>query len=417
MAPALHEERNSPSARPGLVGAYEKLWKSAFRPPRNVPQQCDHMAKCYWGVRRKSAEPVVYERSEFTLLSDRAHALKCSYFSPMEDSLAESSARPCVVYLHGMSGCRTDVVTLLPHLLKYDITVCSVDFSGCGESGGTYVSLGHHEQHDLRVVLDHLRSLSSVASVALWGWSMGAVVAILRSAEDRGIAACVLDSPFTDVSTVFREVAGHMMPAVPNMLVSLGIAMLRHEGKTRAGFDLTELRPIDQAPQISCPALFGVADRDEITRPHHTQEIFEAWGGKKRIAVFEGDHTSSRPDSFLQEATAFLWKELQIGAAANGFSLSEKPAADSVFLVEPGGALHLSMREGAGPQAGTLKCKRLTMPSAQLCLHDAEGTSAAEPMASELSGATHEFALPPCMISGNRHVCCWPDEIQMRLLQ
>jgi pimeloyl-ACP methyl ester carboxylesterase len=285
----------------------------------------------------------MYERLEFSLVSERGHPLKCSYFAPGEDAKADPTPRPCVVYLHGMSGCRLDVFSLLPFLLKYDITVCSVDFSGCGESGGDYVSLGYHESRDLRVVLDHIRGFPSVTCVALWGWSMGAVAAILRASEDDTIAACVLDSPFSDLSTVFREVVDAALPTLPNMLVSLGIQIVRHEAQKRANFDPSELRPIDCAPKAACPALFGVAKDDLITRPGHAQELFKAWGGTKRIASFEGDHNSKRPDSFLRDAAKFLWHNFQIRAVADCRPIPETPEADTVFLVEPGGAFHRSM--------------------------------------------------------------------------
>eukprot|EP00927_Polykrikos_kofoidii_P023601 TRINITY_DN21690_c0_g1_i2.p1 TRINITY_DN21690_c0_g1~~TRINITY_DN21690_c0_g1_i2.p1 ORF type:complete len:438 (+),score=50.87 TRINITY_DN21690_c0_g1_i2:190-1314(+) len=297
----------------------------------------------FWGVRRGEDEPVLYRREEFTLVSDRGHALQCSYFGPEENSTMEPTPRPCVVYLHGMSGCRLDVVTLLPHLLRYDITVCSLDFSGCGESEGDYVSLGHHEQQDLRVVLDHLRGVPSVSSVALWGWSMGAVVAILRASEDDAIAACVLDSPFTDLPTVFRELVDTAMPTLPHIFLWLGMEMVRLQAKSRANFDPSKLRPIDRAPKASCPALFGVAKNDSITRPHHIQELFRLWGGTKRMATFDGDHQTIRPDSFLQDAAAFLWHHMHLRAIADGRPFAETPKADAVFLVEPDGAFHRSV--------------------------------------------------------------------------
>eukprot|EP00927_Polykrikos_kofoidii_P022289 TRINITY_DN20843_c0_g1_i1.p1 TRINITY_DN20843_c0_g1~~TRINITY_DN20843_c0_g1_i1.p1 ORF type:complete len:458 (+),score=57.02 TRINITY_DN20843_c0_g1_i1:81-1376(+) len=325
----------------GIGGAYQSLWSAVLRPPRATMTSSEKGGSCCWGVRRGSDDPVVYERLEISVQSVRGHTLQCSYFTPGDESM-KTRPRPCVVFLHGMAGCRLDVVNLLPYLLRYDITVCSVDFSGSGESEGEYVSLGHYEQEDLRVVLDLVRSFPSVTSVALWGWSMGAVVAILRASEDDAIAACVLDSPFADLSTVFREFVDVAMPMLPQVLVSLGVELVRHEAKTRAGFDPTKLRPVDRAGQASCPALFGVADCDSVTRPHHTDELFKAWGGSKRISSFHGTHDSKRPDSFLREAASFLWKHLQLRSIADGYSFPDTPEADSVFLVEPGGAFHLS---------------------------------------------------------------------------
>eukprot|EP00927_Polykrikos_kofoidii_P026815 TRINITY_DN23811_c0_g1_i1.p1 TRINITY_DN23811_c0_g1~~TRINITY_DN23811_c0_g1_i1.p1 ORF type:complete len:469 (-),score=60.86 TRINITY_DN23811_c0_g1_i1:130-1464(-) len=342
MAPTAAAGPALPRVLQGIATAYTRVWKSALRPPRAVPSpEC--AGRCCWGVRRGTDEPTLYERLEFSLVSDRGHTLRCSYFTPAEGPNAKTTPRPCCVYLPGMSGCRFDVVKLLPFLLRYDITVCSVDVSGCGESDGEYVSFGHHEQQDLRVVLAHIRNFPTVTSVGLWGWSMGAVTAILRASEDDSIAACVLDSAFADLSTVFHEVMDTTMPMMPQMLVSLGVMVVKHEAKARANFDPAEVRPIDRAPLASCPVLFGVAKGDTITRPAHTEELYRRWGGSKRVIHFEGDHNSDRPSFFLREAAKFLWKQFELRAIADGHPFTDTPEADSVFLVEPGGAFHQSM--------------------------------------------------------------------------
>lgn len=35
------------------------------------------------------------------------------------------------------------------HLIRKNISLCTFDFSGCGNSEGEYISLGYYEQHDL----------------------------------------------------------------------------------------------------------------------------------------------------------------------------------------------------------------------------------------------------------------------------
>jgi alpha/beta superfamily hydrolase len=42
-------------------------------------------------------------------------------------------------------------------LLKNNISLCTFDFSGCGNSEGEYISLGFHEWKDLEEVVKYLK--------------------------------------------------------------------------------------------------------------------------------------------------------------------------------------------------------------------------------------------------------------------
>jgi dienelactone hydrolase len=207
------------------------------------------------------------------------------------------------------------VQNVLEYLLEYDVSVFSFDFSGSGQSEGEYVSLGYHEEQDLRIIIDYLRRSRLVDSIALWGWSMGAVTAILRAAEDPLISACVLDSPFADFRTLAGELARSVVPTLPEMLNGFAFGLACDEACSRAGFDPGELRPIRSASKASVPALFCVAKGDTLTAPHHTTEVHAAWGGDKELVTFAGDHTSDRPAWFMEQAAKFLWDHFQKDAS------------------------------------------------------------------------------------------------------
>jgi pimeloyl-ACP methyl ester carboxylesterase len=107
---------------------------------------------------------------------------------------------PCVIYLHGNCSSRIEALSAAQILLPMDITVFAFDFSGCGNSEGEWVTLGHKEQEDLQTVINHLRSIRTVSLIGLWGRSMGAVTSIFYTAkEPAAITAMVLDSPFSSL--------------------------------------------------------------------------------------------------------------------------------------------------------------------------------------------------------------------------
>jgi hypothetical protein len=175
-------------------------------------------------------------------------------------------------------------------------------------SGGEYISLGHEEQKDLVVVLRHLRHSGFVSSIALWGRSMGAATAILRAGKDHCLAACVLDSPFSDLRKVMEEVA--KKANLPGIFLDVGIEAVRREVQSRAGFDVNDVVPLHSAPKATCPVLFGVAMDDELVLPYHAQALRDAWGGETHYYSFAGGHNGQRADSFVRDTVKFLVEKL-----------------------------------------------------------------------------------------------------------
>jgi len=200
---------------------------------------------------------------------------------------------------------------VLPYLLKHDVSVFSFDFSGTGQSEGEYVSLGHYEEQDLQTVIDYLRRSREVSAIALWGWSMGAVTAALRASRDSSLAACVLDSPFSDFKVLAGEVAEMLVPALPQVITDIAFKIICGDTFSRAGFNPEELCPGRIVSQAEIPAMFGVAHDDITTKPHHTRQLYNQWGGKKAMFTFEGSHCSARPEWFFEKAATFLHDHLR----------------------------------------------------------------------------------------------------------
>jgi len=285
-----------------LKDDYAKL---IIRPTRHMYEVRD------LGPKRFRVQGSTYTRKDLELKNHRGQKLMCSHFVPAKSPHAK---RPCVVYLHGNCSSRCETYSVLPFLLWHGLTVFSLDFSGSGLSDGDYISLGWHEEQDLRVVLEHLRKDPCVASVGLWGRSMGAATAVLRCSKGEQLAACVLDTPFSSLSLVAKELVQSFCP-VPNVLVNAGLDTLRSEVLSKADFDLHDLEPAEFAREATCPALLAFAEDDGFVQPHHTRRVYDAWAGEKRLFTFTGGHNAPRPEWFLQEASRFLAQKLYQAAA------------------------------------------------------------------------------------------------------
>jgi len=315
---------------------YDALWRSIIRPPRSR-YHAENLGPAKFKI--NIPDPVIgavvrsFRRQDLQIKNNRGMMLECSHFvpiNPLGDNMGShpERARPCVIYLHGNSSCRMEAFSVLTHVVRFDVTLFCFDFAGSGLSDGDYVTLGSHEEQDLSSVIDYLRSTGTVSSIGLWGRSMGAVTAVLRTAKDRSIAACVLDSPFSSFRQLVHDVAGVYSQKLPRWVVDGLLALACKEVKDRAGFDPRELNPIEQAASCKCPALFGVANEDKLVRPENSEAVQKAWQGESAMKKFAGSHGCRRPSWFLAEGARFLAERLE---AADEVELSLTRASNLYF--------------------------------------------------------------------------------------
>jgi pimeloyl-ACP methyl ester carboxylesterase len=245
-----------------------------------------------------------------------------------------------------MSGSRYDTLDIMKFLLPYGVSVCCMDFSGCGESEGEFVSLGHHEQNDVSQVMQYLKHLGTVTSIGLWGFSMGAATSMFYAATNNDVVACVLDSPYSDFEEVAFEYICTMAPLMPKPFARVGLEVVRRSVLSHAGFDPLKLKPVHSAPKARCPAMFASAEGDVLTRPRHTEVLHQAWGGSTApLEHFAGDHNSDRPAFFSQAAAKFMCEHLFYGCC--GVS-QEDVDGTRIYPVEPGGVFDVEARKQIG---------------------------------------------------------------------
>lgn len=389
-----------------VTDTYNMLWKMVIRPPRDLYLQ-EELGPAKFRLGRH-----VFERKDLVLQGPRG-SLQCSHFVPAKNPQA---LRPCVVYLHGNCSSRLEAFDALPVLLPRDLTVFCLDLSGSGRSDGEYISLGYHEERDLRVALQYLRSLPHVGSIGLWGRSMGACTSVLRASEDANVSACVLDSGFQGLRLVAEELVNRGRFPVPKFVLDWALDMIREEVQSRAGFDALQLEPIQFAPRASCPAFFGVAWDDTFVLPHHTQDLHDAWAGERFLRVFDGGHNGVRPSWFSEEAADFLAERLGSAAARKA---QHSCAAPAVGLQDPA----TSTGEGSVKQA-ELRPAAAAGDRGQLDADVAAGPIGSARLEEEVPRRKHEMALeltkmgfgPDAVVAATRE-CSTVEEATQWLLK
>lgn len=253
----------------------------------------------------------------------RGFNLECSHWEPVERT---ADRIPVVIYMHGNSSARVEVLPQLSYLLSLGVAVFSFDFAGSGKSDGEYVSLGYYEREDLACVVAHLRATNVVSTIALWGRSMGAATSLMFGDRDPSIACMILDSPFADLTQLAEEMVEKGRDqgiVVPTFVVSVALRMISGSVKKQANVNIKNISPITHADKCFIPALFVAGEHDDFIKKHHAEAIYERYAGDKNIIIVEGDHNSPRPKFMFDSASIFLQTCLQI---PNSWALPVPPS-------------------------------------------------------------------------------------------
>merc|ERR1711988_2034315 len=247
-----------------LRNGYGELVNAIIRPPRAEYEIAD-LGPTEFTLGGKS-----FSRSDIEIVGSRDLKLQCSWWA-LSGPDEPTDPVPCVIFMHGNSSCRCEALNVLTVLLSTGVSVLAFDFAGSGMSEGEYVSLGFYERDDLAAVVNYLRESGKVSTLGLWGRSMGAATALLHGDRDPSIAGMVVDSSFSELETLARElvdVARQQGYTIPGFVVSSALSMIKGSVRSKANFEVKDLVPIQHADSCFIPALFAHAEGDEFILPH-----------------------------------------------------------------------------------------------------------------------------------------------------
>lgn len=190
---------------------------------------------------------------------------------------------PAIIALHGYSTNRWDIIERTALLARAGFLVISYDQRASGESEGTAVTGGPLEIGDVRAVIDQAVKLPDVDAdrIGVYGFSMGATVAIIAAAEDARIDAVVADSPYAGLrditAKVLRDRALPEWPFVDLMDLSFQWSF---------GVRMETCDAASAAAKIAPRPLLILAGEQDTVVPHdHPQRIFSAAREPRRLVV------------------------------------------------------------------------------------------------------------------------------------
>jgi len=191
-----------------------------------------------------------------------------------------------VLHFHGNGGNAGDRAGLGEALRRAGFGVVLAEYRGYGGNPGRPAE--EALAADARAYLDWTRARFPGHPLALWGESLGSGVVTRLAEGEPGIAALVLESPFTSVA----DLAAGMYPWLPTD------ALLRHRFESLA-----------RLPGIAAPILVVASEQDRITPADHARRMAAAARDGRLVMLPGGAHPAVLNDAGgqgLRAALAFL---------------------------------------------------------------------------------------------------------------
>ena len=211
---------------------------------------------------------------------------------------------PTLIFCHGIEVGRTGdgLTELATTLNRRGFGVLQFDFRGHGLSEGKRVSSGWHERMDALGAYDFLveRGVHS-CHIGLHGVSMGAGALCLAAAEERGIRAMSLDTPYARASDlILREVK--FRTGLPGWFTLAFVPCAVFLAQRMFDISLAGMTPEKAVAELDFPVLVIHGTEDSRIPPDHSQRVFGASPEGSRLWVVEG---VAHAESFVENKAEY----------------------------------------------------------------------------------------------------------------
>ena len=215
---------------------------------------------------------------------------------------AAAPVRGTIVYLHGIADNRSSATGVIQRFVARGFNVIAYDSRAHGDSQGDACTYGFFEKQDLHRVID----TAGPGPVILIGTSLGAAVALQEAADDRRVSAVVAAETFSDLRTVATERAPRFFTAG---VIDRAFDVAGAEGH----FRVDEVQPQQSAQRITAPVLIIHGAADIETPPAHSQRVYDALRGPKRLILVPGaGHNGSLRSDVWKQIEAWIDEVLPV---------------------------------------------------------------------------------------------------------
>ena len=220
---------------------------------------------------------------------------------------ASTEPRPTIIYIHGRSANRTELMPLAQEMLNAGYNAVLWD------ARNRQISYGPQEIDQIRRIVASIRNDPHVVPdrIYLIGFSLGAAMAIGAAAADseKHIAGIVADSAYANLEAVASRyiTAFGIIPtpiAWPSKTVTFVTAKAIH------GIEFNTRNPADWAERVVCPVLLIHGKSDKRIPPQNSEIIFDRLQSEKDLwLVDKAGHTQAfktNPSEYTHRVLKFL---------------------------------------------------------------------------------------------------------------
>ena len=216
------------------------------------------------------------------------------------------SSNACVIFLHGITMNKTALLNEANKFRQWGYSVMLIDFRAHGKSDGHNTTFGMRETEEARLAFEWAKKKGNT-SIIVYGVSLGAVVAIKATAENKiQPAAIIADASFADLHSHLKARSREIgFPSEPfGALVTLWMGI--ENGFNGFNHDVTEY-----AQKVHCPILLECGDADRYVSVEEIKKIYSQFPSSyKMLALYPGlDHESylhAAPLNWESEMNSFL---------------------------------------------------------------------------------------------------------------
>ncbi len=219
-----------------------------------------------------------------------------------------------VILLHGVTLNHKSMLDLAYLYSRMGYNIILWDSRYHGKSEGRNVSYGYYEKHDLKAVVDYLRTkYGKGIKIGIHGVSMGAGILLSYACSVRDDCDFyIADCPYSNFKQQAFDVAKRDLK-LPGFIVSIILFFGQFFIRMIFGYDIGKIDIKGRIHRLENPVLFISCKDDGYIDPNMTKELFEGCKANiKDIIWFEnGGHGGAFPynkDEFIAGVKGFLKK-------------------------------------------------------------------------------------------------------------
>lgn len=210
-----------------------------------------------------------------------------------------------VLVLHGYPADKGDILPRAAFLAdRYNLLF--IDFRYFGKSSGNYTSAGPKEIEDALAGIAFLKAKGN-ERVAVYGFSMGAAVALMTLDRTKDVAAVVAEAPYANLRLVSEEPYRYLGP-----LRSTCAWVMTAAAQSLLKLDLSQVSPERAAERSTVPVLLVHAREDKVIPFRHAEILQDALKDNPGAEFWfpEGQSHGQASEEFSTRTREFLEKNL-----------------------------------------------------------------------------------------------------------